>query len=127
MIELAVVIIVKRKLELEKDQSNDRPEGLKLKKRSSIIGTISKVGPLEDMEQDMEKEMDGGIQVRPSEENRRVSGGNCLEFLEGTNVEFWRDLSTTDQIDMVSFAAFHFAYFVFNCGYWGHNKNECRQ
>ena len=112
MIELAVIIVVKRKLELKKKDSSDRVDGLTLKKIPRIFGKTSKVDVIEEMEQTIENERDGGIQ------------GSPLEYKEPRNTRnqhgFWKELSTTDKVDMVSFASFLCAYFIFNCIYWGY-------
>lgn len=120
MFELAVVLLVTRKFQLKKNESNGKPDGRKLGKKSKTVDRLFKVGPTEDVEQDSEKLRFEGIRRRPT-----TRGSNTKDFRRPKKIGimklgFIKELSVTDKIDMVSFAAFLFAYFIFNCVYWGY-------
>ena len=111
MIEFAVVLVVKRKLEEDKDESNGRPDELKLatkplgkKVRRHRVDAI-RVDLFERMVRGLKKDMAGEMQ-------KRRSGVKQLGFLKAS--------SATNKIDLLAFAVFILGYFIFNCAYCVH-------
>ena len=108
MIEFAVVVIVKRKLELDSNESNGGTLGLKLgpklsKERSALRRRSVRVGLFKGIWSGNKNERGEEIQKRRSEIKQHG---------------FWIKLPATDKIDFVSLIVFLLCYFVFNCVYW---------
>ena len=110
MIEFAVVLVVKQKLELEKDKSKDRPDGLKFettapKNKTRPDINVVKADLIEGMEDDSTNGRDGG----------RRQGD-----LKTKKLGLFKASSLTNKIDFAAFVVFIFGYFIFNCFYWVH-------
>ena len=111
MIEFAVVLVVKRKLEEDKDESNGRPDESKLATKPLGINVrrrrvdVINVNLYEGMAYGLKKDRDGEIQQTRSEVKQ-------LGFLKASSV--------TNKIDLVAFVVFLLGYFIFNCAYCGY-------
>ena len=109
MVEFAVVLVVKEKLELSKGESDVRSDGIKFKTASTAekarrTTNAAKVGAIEGTVHDSDQEQEhGGIK-------KQRSGIKQLGL--------WKALSLTRKIDFVAFFVFMFSYFIFNCAYW---------
>ena len=108
MIELAIVLIVKRKLEFERKEFSSTTNALNLTTKSSEMkvrrrSLRAKVDPVDGKCQHFNKERNVGPE-------RRYIGEKKTGFCMVT--------SATDKIDILSFVLFLFSYFIFNCVYW---------
>ena len=93
MVEFAVVLVVKRKLEYDKEKSNSRPNELT---------SEEKLPEIEGMRHGFEKEGDEGTSKRRS----AVKEPRCL-----------KESDITNKIDFIAFVVLLSGYFVFNCVY----------
>ena len=105
MIEFAVVLIVKRKLEYEKKEFSSRTNtsGLTIKSPEMEVRRRSPSAKVDGMYQGFNK----GRNVGP--EGRHIGQ---------KKTGFWMVSSATDRIDFLSFVLFLLSYFIFNCVYW---------
>ena len=112
MIEFAVVLVVKRKLEWDKNESNGRPDGLNLETttQKNKDRHVNNVVPADVVE--------GKGHNLNSGRNGRVQQKGLMVKKRG----FFKVSSLTDKIDFTAFVVFIFGYFVFNCVYLMHYK-----
>ena len=108
MIELAIVLIVKRKLDLERKEFSCSTNALSLTIKSPEMkvrrrSLRTKVDPVDGKCQHFNKERNVGSERR---------------YIGEKKTGLWTVSSATDKIDFLSLVLFLFSYFIFNCVYW---------
>ena len=111
MVEFAVVLIVKQKLEWDKGEAGVRSYGIKFEttspaEKSRRATNVVKIDIIEGTVHDSEQEEGDGEIENPHSRIKKLG--------------FWKASSVINKIDFFAFFLFIFAYLVFNCAYWFH-------